>query len=132
MTASRWIPSASSPQMAEPCSEALSLLADVAGTGGVRARKRLLLGAAACLPLAEAAGLLPLADREALAWLRERSLVRHLAGRPVVLWLDVIEAIRAEGGGAPSVGRADTPTATEKSPPRLQLAPPRARRPPPA
>lgn len=117
--------------MAEPCSDALSLLADVAGSGGVRARKRLLLGAAACLPLAEAAGLLPLADREALAWLRERGLVRHLAGRPVVLWLDVIEAIRAEGGTS-SVGRADTSAASEKSPPRLQLTPPRARRKPPA
>lgn len=54
------------------------------------ADRRLTLGVAAVISVAEAAALLPFADAEARRWLHEQRLVRELAGRRVVRWLDVV------------------------------------------
>lgn len=53
------------------------------------------MGLGAILTLNEAAALLPIADDEARAWLKAQGLIRYLAGRPCVLWMDVAEALRA-------------------------------------
>ena len=45
------------------------------------------------LSVAEAASLLPIADGNARAWLRSQGLVRYLVGKPVVVWLDVMETL---------------------------------------
>lgn len=58
------------------------------------ASARLALGAAAVLALGDAARLLPMSDGEARAWLHDQGLVRDLAGRDVVVWGDVIDALR--------------------------------------
>lgn len=65
--------------------------------------ERLALGADAVLPLQQAAALLPMADREAREWLRDRGLVRQLAGRDVVIWGDITDALRANETPPPSV-----------------------------
>ena len=75
-----------------------------------RATVRLALGDAAVLTPAQAAQLLPIGDTEARAWLHEAGLVRLLRGREVVIWGDVLQALR------------DAPTTTEPTAP-----PPRAR-----
>lgn len=54
---------------------------------------RLALGEAAVFSLNKAAELLPLGDGEARAWLEARGLVRHVNGRPIVRWRDVLEAL---------------------------------------
>lgn len=82
-----------------------------------RHTQRLVLGAAAVLSEAAAVDLLPLARKEAREWLRELGLVRYLRGRRVVVWGDVLEALRTD---------ADKPTRPEPKPrtghlPRVKL-----------
>ncbi len=55
---------------------------------------RLSLGAAAVLSVTEAARLLPGRESECRKWLRTEGLVRFVMGRPVVIWGDVVEALR--------------------------------------
>lgn len=74
-----------------------------------RHRDRLAQGAAAVMSPSAAARLLPIDDREALSWLQDRGLVRQLLGRPVVVWFDVLEAIR---------GADEEPRRQEKQRPR--------------
>lgn len=63
------------------------------------AADRLQLGGAAVLSPTRAAELLPVRESDALRWLRERGLVRAVAGLgDVVVWGDVVEAIRAGVG----------------------------------
>ncbi len=64
------------------------------------ADRRLALGVAAVFSVAEAAAQLPLADAEARRWLQAQGLVRVLAGRRVVRWLDVV--FHPDLGGAPT------------------------------
>jgi len=59
-----------------------------------RARKRLLLGAAWVGSPSEAAALAPGADHKAMQYFREHGLIRTLGGKPVVIWGDVLDAIR--------------------------------------
>ena len=63
-----------------------------------RDQARLALGDAALLSLNRTAELMPVGDTEARAWLEARGLVRHVNGRPVVRWRDVLEAL---GDGEP-------------------------------
>lgn len=56
------------------------------------------MGPAAVLPVAEAAALLPLGDTDARDWLTSRGLVLALRGREVVIWGDVLDAIRQHRG----------------------------------
>ena len=67
-----------------------------------RRAERLQQGSGAIFSLGTACALLPLDDGEARGWLRERGLVRHLLGRPVVVWADVQDALRADPGRAES------------------------------
>lgn len=60
-----------------------------------RRELRLLLGSAAILTPRQAAEMLPVADADALDWLEQHGLIRYMAGRKVVVWGDVVEAIRA-------------------------------------
>ncbi len=64
------------------------------------ADRRLTLGVAAVISVAEAAALLPFADAEARRWLHAQGLVRELAGRRVVRWLDVV--FHPDLGGVPT------------------------------
>jgi len=57
---------------------------------------RLLLGVAAVLTPAQAAELLPWRDADAREWLDRAKLVRRVDGREVVIWGDVILALRGE------------------------------------
>lgn len=57
---------------------------------------RLALGAAAVLPEAQAVALLPMNDREARRWLRHNGLVHDLEGRRVVVWGEVLAAIKKD------------------------------------
>lgn len=70
-----------------------------------RRDRRLLLGVAALLPLADAAALLPMGDGAARRWLRDRGLVRDLDGRAVVRWLDVLDALDPGALAAPAPRR---------------------------
>lgn len=55
---------------------------------------RLALGRAAVLTVQRAVELIPvLTETERRDWLRERGLIRYLAGRPVVRWQDVLDAL---------------------------------------
>jgi len=54
---------------------------------------RLKMGEAALFSLNRAAQLLPWSDSRARKWLMDRGLVRHIDGRPVVRWRDVLEAL---------------------------------------
>lgn len=62
------------------------------------AEQRLAQGAAAVMSLDLAAQLLPVSDAEARRWLRQQGLVRDLLGRSVVVWADVLDALRAADG----------------------------------
>lgn len=75
-----------------------------------RHQDRLALGAAAVVTVATATSLLPLGDKEARTWLRDRGLVRDLLGRQVVVWGDVLDALKGDDGGP-----------TEERPPRVAL-----------
>jgi len=55
---------------------------------------RLALGAAAVVSVTEAARLLPGREADCRKWLRTEGLVRFVMGRPVVVWGDVLEALR--------------------------------------
>lgn len=59
------------------------------------------MGSSATLTLGEAVALLPVQDAEAREWLRGNGLVRDLLGREVVVWGDVVDAIKA--GNDPTV-----------------------------
>lgn len=83
-----------------------------------RHRDRLAMGAGAVLTVAEAAALLPVADADARRWLHGAGLVRRLAGRAVVVWADVHDALRSSDGpeapraeaAAPALRRVKLPT----------------------
>jgi hypothetical protein len=63
---------------------------------------RLAMGAGAVLSLKDAASMLPLADQEARAWLHERNLVCSIRGRRLVVWADVLEALRNDEPTTPT------------------------------
>jgi hypothetical protein len=66
-------------------------------------RDRLTLGTGAVLTHNEAARLLPMADRDARSWLASAGLVVDLDGRSLVVWADVLAALRTRSGAtAPS------------------------------
>lgn len=67
-----------------------------------RAKARRAMGVAAVLTVSQAAALLPATDAEADRWLREHGLVRRWLEREVVIWGEVLDAIR--GGEAPETG----------------------------
>lgn len=89
------------------------------GRAGERHRERLRLGVGAVLTVNEAAALLPIGDRDARAWLRDRGLVRSLAGRDVVRWLDVLDALGA--GEEPAV-EPPRPAPRAERLPRVRLS----------
>lgn len=64
---------------------------------------RLVVSPGAILSLQKAAELLPIADRDARAWLRRCGLVRNLAGRPVIIWQEVIDALANPPEAPPKV-----------------------------
>lgn len=53
------------------------------------------MGANAVLSLAQAVDLLPLDRVKARQWLKDRQIVRTLAEHEVVIWGDVLDALRA-------------------------------------
>lgn len=63
-----------------------------------RRDERIALGAAAVVTVHEAVKRLPIADRDAEAFIRERGLIRALQGREVVIWGDVLDALRGAAG----------------------------------
>lgn len=68
------------------------------------------LGVAAVVSVAEAATLLPVRDATARAWLRRRGLIRsvpHLG--EVVVWGDVLDAVRQDQGEAKPLRSSETP-----------------------
>lgn len=65
-----------------------------------RSQARRQLGSAAVLSEAEAVALLPCRDSTAREWLRDRGLVRTTGLGKVVIWGEVLEALR--GHGAPA------------------------------
>jgi hypothetical protein len=70
-----------------------------------RDESRLALGAAAVMTPRQAAELLPWGDSSALQWLQSRGLVHVVDGRRVVIWGDVLDAIR----GRPQDEQVPTP-----------------------
>ena len=95
-----------------------ALAAAISGARDSRHAQRLALGAAAVLSESAAIDLLPLARPEAQAWLRDQGLVRHLRGRRVVVWGDVLEALRNPVVPAPG---ASKPKPRSSSLPRVKL-----------
>jgi hypothetical protein len=73
-----------------------------------RDESRLRLGDAALFSLNRAAELLPWADGEGRQWLEARGLVRHVNGRSVVRWRDVLEALD-DSSAAPAPARKRAP-----------------------
>lgn len=53
------------------------------------------------LRVSEAARALPIRTADALGWLRSRGLVHDLLGREVVIWADVLVALREGVPAAP-------------------------------
>lgn len=78
---------------------------------------RLSLGRAAVVTFNRAAALLPIRDAEARAWLRRNELIRHIEGRAVVRWGDVLDQLDETP--------LETPPNTPARPPlrRVSLAP---------
>lgn len=66
-----------------------------------RAELRAAMGRDALLTPAEAVERLPIRDEEAASWLRREGLVHQLLGREVVVWGDVLDAIRRGQGEPP-------------------------------
>lgn len=66
--------------------------------------QRLALGAAAVLPVRDAARLLPGREADNRKWLAARGLVieRPSGGGPVVVWGDVIKALREQAPDRPA------------------------------
>ena len=81
--------------------------------GSKRHRDRLIMGRGAILSVQSAVGLLPVADAIARSWLVERGLVGYLAGRRVVVWAEVMDALRAGDTPVPKP-RAGVPLARVK------------------
>jgi len=81
-----------------------------------RDESRLKLGEAALFSLNRSAELLPFADGDARQWLEARGLVRHVDGRPVVRWRDVLEAL-----GDPPVAPTQKPAPMRAPLPRVKL-----------
>ena len=82
-----------------------------------RHNSRLRLGEAAVLPVPQAVALLPLADREAREWLIENKLIRHLRGRSVIIWGEVLRVLARNGDtldSPPSTRQAKRTSATLK------------------
>ena len=77
---------------------------------------RLQLGEAAVFSFNKAAELLPWADGEARKWLEDRGLVRHVSGRPVVVWRHVLEAL-----GDPPSAPLPSPAPKRAPLPRVKL-----------
>lgn len=94
---------------------------------GQRAAARLELGAAAILSVVTAVALMPLAEADARRWLEEHGLVHDLAGRRVVIWGDVLEALRSHppASAPPPSGpaRARGPRSAGPPLPRVRLRP---------
>ncbi len=59
-----------------------------------RSRQRALLGAACLVSPSAAAALAPIADHKAMQYFREHRLIRHMAGKPVVIWGEVLDSIK--------------------------------------
>ncbi len=59
--------------------------------------QRLAQGNAAVFSVSAAAALLPMKDLRAMVWLQESGLVKDLCGKPVVIWGDVVSALKKEG-----------------------------------
>lgn len=72
-----------------------------------RRELRVLLGGAAILSVSEAAAWLPIGDHRARRWFREAGLIRRLDGKEVVIWSDVLAAVR--GGGLDVVQQEERP-----------------------
>lgn len=107
-----------------PCSPARSEPERAPSRRGTRAAARRELGAAAVLPVVRAVELLPLAEADARRWLTEQGLVRDLAGRRVVIWGDVLDALRRGPpveGAEPEPARGE-PRGTARLP-RVRLRP---------
>lgn len=62
--------------------------------------ERLTLGEAAVISVEQAARLLPISDGEAREWLATEHLIHLIRGRRVVIWGEVVAAIR--GGANPT------------------------------
>ncbi len=56
--------------------------------------RRIQLGLGAVFAPSEAAELLPMGYQRAMHWLRQRGLVRLVEGAEVVVWLEVVDALR--------------------------------------
>lgn len=66
-----------------------------------RHAERLTMGLGAVLSVAEAVAQLPVADHRGRRWLEAHGLIRRLDGTPVVIWLDVVEALRKPAEAVP-------------------------------
>lgn len=75
--------------------------------GPSRPAARLAMGGSAVLSLAQAVDLLPLNRADARQWLQSRGLVRTLAEHEVVIWGDVLDALRA-GSEVTALARSTT------------------------
>jgi len=62
-----------------------------------RSSRRVLLGAACLMSPSVAAALAPIADHKAMQYFRDHGLIRHMAGKPVVIWGEVLESIKRGG-----------------------------------
>lgn len=82
---------------------------------GARSALRVALGGAAVLSETEAVALLPGRDAVARAWLRENGLVRVTALGRVVVWGDVVEALRGPAEApAPATTAGRLPRAEQR------------------
>ena len=75
-----------------------------------RARARRELGMGAVISLYQAAQLLPLPDEEAVELLRREGVVLRVRGREIVVWADVVEALRRVGQAPPDQAQARAAT----------------------
>ncbi len=57
---------------------------------------RLRQGEAAVLSVTEAARLIPGREADVRKWLRAQGLVRYLMGKPVVIWGDILDTLKAD------------------------------------
>lgn len=64
-------------------------------SASARHAERLSMGAGALLTLQQACALLPVGDAAGRRWLRDHGLIRHIDGRPVVAWADVLAEVKA-------------------------------------
>jgi hypothetical protein len=72
-----------------------------------RSELRVQLGDAAVVTVHEAAKRLPITDSDAEQFLRERGLVRSLKGKEVVIWGDVLAALRGSSSSPISLPYED-------------------------